>query len=177
MCSALQWRHNERDGVSNHQPHDCLFNYLFSRRSEKTSKLRVTGICAGNSLVTWEFPAQSVSNADDVSIWWRHDVYSIVTSFLLSSTTREISSRVNLHTTPFIIQVGCLTCCYQVCALDHAKGGGGGTANLAHPSKACQRNVKCSNSYLLLQNCITLLGFCTVHSSDTAICRAKFHIG
>ena len=21
---ALQWRHNERDGVSNHQPHDCL---------------------------------------------------------------------------------------------------------------------------------------------------------
>ena len=27
-CS-LQWRHNERDGVSNHQPHDCLLNRLF----------------------------------------------------------------------------------------------------------------------------------------------------
>ena len=22
----LQWRHNERDGVSNHQPHNCLLN-------------------------------------------------------------------------------------------------------------------------------------------------------
>ena len=26
---TLQWRHNERDGVSNHQPHDCLLNLLF----------------------------------------------------------------------------------------------------------------------------------------------------
>ena len=30
---SLQWRHNERDGVSNHQPHDCLLNSLFRRRS------------------------------------------------------------------------------------------------------------------------------------------------
>ena len=47
---ALQWRHNEHDGVSNHQPHDCLLNRLYRRRSKKTSKLRVTGLCAGNSL-------------------------------------------------------------------------------------------------------------------------------
>ena len=46
---ALRWRHNGRDGVSNHQPHDCLLNRLFRRRSKKTSKLRVTGLCAGNS--------------------------------------------------------------------------------------------------------------------------------
>ena len=46
---SLQWRHNERNGVSNHQPHDCLPNGLFRRRSRKTSKLRVTGLCAGNS--------------------------------------------------------------------------------------------------------------------------------
>ena len=70
--SALQWRHNERDGVSNHQPHDCLLNRLFRRRSKKTSKLRVTGLCAGNSPVTGEFPAQRTSNAENVSIWWRH---------------------------------------------------------------------------------------------------------
>ena len=44
----LQWRHNERDRVSDHQPHDCLLNRLFRRRSTKTSKLRVTGLCAGN---------------------------------------------------------------------------------------------------------------------------------
>ena len=37
----LQWRHNGRDGVSNHQPHHCLLSYLFRRRSKKTSKLRV----------------------------------------------------------------------------------------------------------------------------------------
>ena len=56
--SALQWRHNDRDGVWNHQPHDCLLNRLFRRRSKKTSKLRVTGLCEGNSPVTGEFPAK-----------------------------------------------------------------------------------------------------------------------
>ena len=72
----LQWRHNERDSVSNHHPHDCLFNCLFRRRrsSKKTSKLRVTGLCAGNSPVTGEFPVQRASNAENVSIWWRHHV-------------------------------------------------------------------------------------------------------
>ena len=69
---ALQWRHNGRDSVSNHQPHDCLLNRLFRRRSKKTSKLRVTGLCAGNSPGTGEFPAQMARNAENVSIWWRH---------------------------------------------------------------------------------------------------------
>ena len=72
LISALQRRHNGRDGVSNHQPYDCLLNRLFRRRSKKTSKLRVTGLCAGNSPVTGEFPAQMASNAENVSIWWRH---------------------------------------------------------------------------------------------------------
>ena len=53
----LEWRHNGFDGVSNHQPHVCLLNRFFKRRSQKTSKLRVTGLCAGNSPVTGEFPA------------------------------------------------------------------------------------------------------------------------
>ena len=74
MCwhSSLQWRHNGRNSVSNHQPHDCLLNRLFRRRSKKTSKLRLTGLCAGNSPVTGEFPTQMASNAEKVSIWWRH---------------------------------------------------------------------------------------------------------
>ena len=42
---TLLWRHNVRDGVSNHQSHDCLLNRLFRRRSKKTSELRVTGLC------------------------------------------------------------------------------------------------------------------------------------
>ena len=54
----LLWRHNGHDGVSNYQPHDCLLNRLFRRRSKKTSKLRVTCLCVGNSQVTGEFPAQ-----------------------------------------------------------------------------------------------------------------------
>ena len=69
---SLQWRHNDHDSVSNHQPHDCLLNRLFRGRSKKTPKLRVTGRCAGNSPVTGEFPAQKASNAKNTSIWCRH---------------------------------------------------------------------------------------------------------
>ena len=56
---TLQWRHNGHNGVSNHRPCDC-------------SKLSITGLCAGNSPSTGEFPAQRASNAENVSIWWRH---------------------------------------------------------------------------------------------------------
>ena len=69
---TLEWRHNGRNGVSNQKPHDCLLNRLFSRRSKKTPTLRVTGLCAENSPVTGEFPAQRTSNTENVSIWWRH---------------------------------------------------------------------------------------------------------
>ena len=51
-----------------------LLNRLFRHYSKKTSKLRVTGFCAGNPPVTGEFPAQMASNAENVSIWWRHHV-------------------------------------------------------------------------------------------------------
>ena len=71
---SLRWRHNGRDSVSNHQPHDCLLNRLFSHRSKKTSKPHVTGHCVGNSPGTGEFPAQMATNAKNVSIWWRHHV-------------------------------------------------------------------------------------------------------
>ena len=74
--NTLRWRHNGGDGVSNHQAHHCLLNCIFRRRSKKTSKLRVTGLCAGNSLGTGEFPAQMASNAENVSIWsCHHDTF------------------------------------------------------------------------------------------------------
>ena len=72
IAAALGWRHNGRDGVSNHQLYQCLLNHLFRRKSKKTSKLRVTGLCSRNSPVTDEFPAQITSNAENVSIWRRH---------------------------------------------------------------------------------------------------------
>ena len=88
--SALQWRNNEHDSVSNHQPHDCLLNRLFRRRSKKTSKLRVTGLCEGNSPVTDDFPTQRVSNAENVSIWWRHHVQRFIIGLATAlSLTRE----------------------------------------------------------------------------------------
>ena len=72
FLQSLRWRHNDYAGVSNHQPHGCLLNRLFRRKSRKTSKLRVTGLCVGNSPGTGEFPTQMASNAENVSIWWRH---------------------------------------------------------------------------------------------------------
>ena len=73
----VQWRQNGRDSVSNHQPHDCLHNSLFRRRSKKMPKLCVTGLCVGNSPGTGEFLAQRASNSENISIWWRHHDYWI----------------------------------------------------------------------------------------------------
>ena len=60
--SVLQWRHNEGDGVSTYQPHDCLLNRLFRCRSNQTSKLRVSGLCEGNSPLTGRFGYKQISS-------------------------------------------------------------------------------------------------------------------
>ena len=70
--TTLHRRYNGRDRVSNHGLHDCLHKRLFRCWSKKTSKFRFTGIWAGNSPVTGEFPAQRASNEENVSIWWRY---------------------------------------------------------------------------------------------------------
>ena len=88
--NALPWRHNGRDGVSNHQPHDCLLKRLFGCKSKKTPKLRATGVCAGNSPVTGEFPAQMASNAENVSIWWRHHGVSWHRMFVGRNRNRSV---------------------------------------------------------------------------------------
>ena len=54
--TPLQWRHNDHDGVSNYQPHDCLLNRLFRRRSKKTVP-RHWPWC-GEFTGIGEFPAQ-----------------------------------------------------------------------------------------------------------------------
>ena len=81
MRNALRWRQNERDGVSKHQPHDCLLNHLLRRRSKKTSKLGVTGLREGNSPVTGKFPSQRASTAEKFAF---DDV--IIGSHVLRST-------------------------------------------------------------------------------------------
>ena len=81
--NILRWRHNECDGVFYHQPHDCLLSRLFRRKSKKTSKLRASGLCVGNSPMTGEFPAQRASDAENVSIWWRHHGWMFFAYFFL----------------------------------------------------------------------------------------------
>ena len=49
-----------------------VYSIVYWGADQKTSKLRVTGLCVGNSPVTGEFPAQRTSTAENVSIWWRH---------------------------------------------------------------------------------------------------------
>ena len=57
----------------------------------KTSKLRVTPLCRG---FTGEFPAQKVSNAENVSIWWRHHAFSVLSAFsVLPVTSGFLSQR------------------------------------------------------------------------------------
>ena len=79
----ITWRHYERDSVSNHRRLDYLLNRPTRRRSNKTSKLRVTGLCERNSPVTGEFPigefpTQMAINMENVSIWWRHHAYILL---------------------------------------------------------------------------------------------------
>ena len=70
---SLQWHHNEHDDGPNHGRLCCLLNRLFRHRSKKTSKLRVTGLCEGNPLMTPRgFPSQRSINTENVLIWWRH---------------------------------------------------------------------------------------------------------
>ena len=90
--ASLQWRHNGHSSVSNHQYYDCLHNRLFRRRSKQTSKLRVTGLCVGNSLGTGEFPAQMASNADNVSIWYHH-VTKVIGHTWVSHFRRPLSNK------------------------------------------------------------------------------------
>ena len=89
--TSLHWRYNERDDISNDQPHDSLLNILFRCRSRKTSKIRVAGLCAGNSPVTGEFPTQRASNTENVSIWWCHHavIYQIWTQRMPNDQHRK----------------------------------------------------------------------------------------
>ena len=70
----LKWSYNERY----HRRLDCLLSRMFRCRSKKTSKLRITGLCEGNPPVAGGFPLQRASNAENVSIWWRHDGYALI---------------------------------------------------------------------------------------------------
>ena len=73
----LQWRHNVRDGVLNHQAHDCLFyRVLKTQMKENIKAERHWPLWGKFTGVTGEFPAQRDSNAENVSILWRYHAYT-----------------------------------------------------------------------------------------------------
>ena len=63
----------------------------------KTSKLRVTGLCAGNSPGTGEFPAQMASYAENVAILMTSSWYAIM------QTSVEYSFQTTTHANTFSI--------------------------------------------------------------------------
>ena len=98
--SSLQWRHKRRDDVS---PPSRLFTQPFiqAQNNENTKAIRVTGLCAGNSPVNGEFPAQMASNAENISIWWRHYV---ATHHIPTEYPKNC-----IHVLPFV-----MSCCGRV---------------------------------------------------------------
>ena len=68
-----------------------VYSTVYSRRrSKKTTKLGVIGLCEGNSPVTGEFPAQRASNAENVSIWWGHHAIQMNISEANMCNTRSV---------------------------------------------------------------------------------------
>ena len=88
--------------ISNHRRLDGSLNRLFRHRSRTTSKLRVTGLCKGNSTVTGDFPSQRASNAENVSIWLRHhglweSVHTRYVELFSSYHQRESYIHIDVH--------------------------------------------------------------------------------
>ena len=52
-----------------------LYSTVYSG-ADQTPKLRITGLCVGNSPVTGESPTQRANDAGNVTIWWRHHEWS-----------------------------------------------------------------------------------------------------
>ena len=67
-------------------PASLLFaQLLVQAQLKKHQKVRVIGFCVRNSLVIGEFPTQKASNAENVSIWWRHHGRISHTGFTVES--------------------------------------------------------------------------------------------
>ena len=83
---------------------------------KETSKPRFTGPCVGNSPGTVKFPAHVVSNAETVSIWWRHHE-SIALNWYLPF---QVGPYISLHWSQISIMAHQLTgnsvVCSKVCA-------------------------------------------------------------
>ena len=66
------------------KPHDCLPNRLSGADQRKHQS------SASLAFVTVEFPAQRASNAENVSIWWRHHGYQDSILHMQTTTTSGV---------------------------------------------------------------------------------------
>ena len=77
QISGFDWHYHYTDGIMGAMASQItsltsVNSIVYTGADQrKTSKLLVTGHCAGNSPVTGKFPAQMASNAENISIWWR----------------------------------------------------------------------------------------------------------
>ena len=71
---SLLWRHNGRDGVSNHRPvYSTVYSNAHQRYMKAPRHWPLWGEFTGDRWIR----TQMASNAENVSIWWRHHVLSI----------------------------------------------------------------------------------------------------
>ena len=71
--------------------------FRFRHRLKKTSKLRVTSLCTENSPMSNDFPAQKTSNAENVSIWWRHHTIAYNTILCIDHCRRQRLMNVTVY--------------------------------------------------------------------------------
>ena len=90
--NTLQWRHNGPMASQITSLTSVYSSVNSGADQRKTSKLRVTGLCVGNSSGTDEFPAQMASNAEKVSIWWRHHEYLRKSSFGADDVSDDVTA-------------------------------------------------------------------------------------
>ena len=88
---SLQWRHNGHDSVSNHQPHHCL-PFIRAQITQNIKALHHWPLCR-NSPGSGEFPEQRASNAENVSIWWRHHVWMISANYRRNANPYKIRQK------------------------------------------------------------------------------------
>ena len=101
-CPALQWRHNERDGLSNHRCLECIFNRLF--RYSSASLAFVRGIHRWPVDSPHKGPVtRKMLPFDDVIIGRR----LIYTSYIMKCRTCCPASRTTLVATRFRVAVIC----------------------------------------------------------------------
>ena len=113
--TPLRWRHNGHDCVWNHQPPDFLLNRLLRCRSKKTSKLRVTGLCAGNSPGPVNSPHKwlvmlKIMTSSCLSRWWHHHAVQdrALFIFLKSHDTSNVNSIRHIYASvnqPAMVQI------------------------------------------------------------------------